>query len=99
MRRLIQRPVARETREAVRALWGNGAAAAAKQRELGRSDQGNRASVTGGRTMDGFVVLIKKLVRASATEVNGTPGGLRWRAIQAGKESVARERDALRQSG
>src|SRR5450631_2028670 len=42
-----------KAREAVKAFWGNRAAAVAKQKELGREDQGERAGVTGGKNMDG----------------------------------------------
>lgn len=54
-----------KSREAVKAFWGNRAAAVAKQRELGRSDQGERGGVTAGKNMDGFIALIKDLVRAN----------------------------------
>ena len=47
-----------KAREAVKAFWGNRAAAVAKQRELGRADQGERAGVTAGKNMDGFMALI-----------------------------------------
>jgi hypothetical protein len=55
----------RKAKEAVKAFWGNRAAAAAKQKELGREDQGERAGVTGGKNMDGFVALIKDVIRAN----------------------------------
>jgi hypothetical protein len=54
-----------KTREAVKAFWGNRSAAAAKQRELGREDQGERAGVTSGKNMDGFLALIQDLVRGN----------------------------------
>ena len=54
-----------KAREAVKAFWGNRAAAAAKQRELGRSDQGERAGVTSGKNMDGFIALIQDVIRAN----------------------------------
>lgn len=54
-----------KAREAVKAFWGNRAAAAAKQKELGREDQGERAGVTAGKNMDGFVALIQDVVRAN----------------------------------
>ena len=54
-----------KAREAVRAFWGNRAAAAAKQRELGHADQGERAGVTAGKNMDGFLALIQDLVRGN----------------------------------
>ena len=36
-----------KAKEAVKVFWGNRAAAAAKQRELDREDQGERSGVTG----------------------------------------------------
>lgn len=54
-----------KAREAVKAFWGNRAAAVEKQRELGRADQGERAGVTGGKNMDGFLALIQDLVRGN----------------------------------
>lgn len=54
-----------KAREAIKAFWGNRAAAAAKQRELGRSDQGERAGVTSGKNMDGFVSLVIDVIRAN----------------------------------
>jgi hypothetical protein len=54
-----------KAREAVKAFWGNRAAAVAKQRELGREDQGERAGVTAGKNMDGFIALIQDLIRAN----------------------------------
>ncbi len=52
-------------KEAIKAFWGNRAAAVAKQKELGREDQGERAGVTAGKNMDGFIVLIKDVIRAN----------------------------------
>jgi Restriction endonuclease XhoI len=54
-----------KAKEAVKAFWGNRAAAVAKQKELGRKDQGERASVTGGKNMDGFIALIQDVIRAN----------------------------------
>ena len=54
-----------KAKEAVKAFWGNRAAAVAKQRELGRADQGERGGVTAGKNMDGFMALIKDIVRAN----------------------------------
>ncbi|CRM67302.1 PaeR7I family type II restriction endonuclease [Pseudomonas sp. 44 R 15] len=51
--------------EAVRAFWGNRTAARAKQIEAGVLDQGERAGVTGGKNMDGFMVLLLELLRAN----------------------------------
>src|ERR1700691_849877 len=55
----------KKAREAVKVFWGNRAAAVAKQRELGRSDQGERAGVTSGKNMDGFIALIQDVIRAN----------------------------------
>lgn len=55
----------RKARDAVRVFWGNRAAAAAKQKELGREDQGERAGVTSGKNMDGFLTLIQDIIRAN----------------------------------
>lgn len=53
----------RQAREAVMAFWGNRAKAAQKQAEAGVADRGERAGVTGGANMDGFVALVLDLVR------------------------------------
>jgi Restriction endonuclease XhoI len=55
-------------REAVKAFWGNREAARQKQIEAGKADQGERASVTAGKNMDGFVALAMQIVKA-----NGLP--------------------------
>lgn len=55
----------RKAREAVKAFWGNRAIAVQKQRELGRADQGERAGVTAGKNMDGFIALIQDVIRAN----------------------------------
>jgi hypothetical protein len=54
-----------KAREAVQAFWGNRAKARKKQVEAGIVDQGERASVTGGKNMDGFTALVIDLVRAN----------------------------------
>jgi hypothetical protein len=55
----------RKAREAVRAFWGNREAAHRKQIESGKADQGERAGVTAGKNMDGFIALVSDLVRAN----------------------------------
>lgn len=52
----------RKAREATMAFWGNREKAKQKQIEAGKSDQGERAGVTAGNNMDGFVALIIDLV-------------------------------------
>ena len=54
-----------KAREAVRAFWGNRDAAKKKQIEAGKADQGERAGVTSGKNMDGFIALILDIVRAN----------------------------------
>ncbi|MFE5671668.1 PaeR7I family type II restriction endonuclease [Agromyces sp. NPDC056523] len=53
------------TAEAVGAFWDTRAAAAATQRLSGNVDAGERAGVTSGKNMDGFVELIAELVYAN----------------------------------
>lgn len=54
--------------EAVKAFWGNRIAARNKQMEAGTFDQGERAGVTGGKNMDGFMVLLLELIRANGLD-------------------------------
>ncbi len=55
----------RKAREAVKAFWGNREAARQKQIESGKADQGERAGVTSGKNMDGFIALVLDIVRAN----------------------------------
>lgn len=55
----------RQARDAVMAFWGNREKARQKQIEAGVVDQGERAGVTSGKNMDGFIALIIDLVRAN----------------------------------
>ena len=55
----------RKAKESVMAFWGNREKARQKQIEAGIADQGERAGVTGGKNMDGFVSLIKDLTDAN----------------------------------
>ncbi|MFA5913138.1 MAG: PaeR7I family type II restriction endonuclease [Burkholderiales bacterium] len=55
----------RKAHEAVKAFWGNRKAARQKQIESGKADQGERAGVTGGKNMDGFIALVLDIVRAN----------------------------------
>ncbi len=55
----------RKAREAMKAFWGNREAARQKQIESGKADQGERAGVTAGKNMDGFVALVLDIVRAN----------------------------------
>lgn len=51
-----------KTREAVKAFWGNRESARQKQVESGKADQGERAGVTAGKNMDGFLALVKDII-------------------------------------
>lgn len=55
----------KRAREAVKAFWGNRELARQKQIEAGKVDQGDRASVTAGKNMDGFVALMLQIVEAN----------------------------------
>jgi len=57
------------TRDAIKAFWKTRDDAKRKQKESGKTDQGERAGVTGGKNMDGFSSLVVDLVKA-----NGLPG-------------------------
>lgn len=55
----------RKAREATMAFWGNRENARQKQIEAGKADQGERAGVTAGKNMDGFLALIIDIVKAN----------------------------------
>lgn len=57
-----------KAREATMAFWGNREKARQKQIEAGKADQGERAGVTGGKNMDGFLALIIDLVKANGLD-------------------------------
>ncbi|MCZ7556739.1 MAG: PaeR7I family type II restriction endonuclease [Bacteroidia bacterium] len=52
----------KEARSAIKKFWRQRDGARQKQANRGISDQGERAGVTAGKNMDGFVTLIKKVV-------------------------------------
>jgi hypothetical protein len=54
-----------KAREAVQAFWGNRERARQKQIEAGKADQGERAGVTAGKNMDGFIALVIDIVKAN----------------------------------
>lgn len=58
----------RSAREAVQAFWGNREKARQKQIESGKADQGERAGVTAGKNMDGFIALVIDLVRRNGLD-------------------------------
>lgn len=55
----------RKAREATMAFWGNREKARQKQIEAGKADQGERAGVTAGKNMDGFIALVIDLIDAN----------------------------------
>ena len=57
-----------KARDAIRLFWQTREEARQKQAITGKSDQGERAGVTGGKNMDGFSGLVTEVVRA-----NGLP--------------------------
>ena len=59
-----------KVREAVQAFWGNREKARQKQMEAGRVDAGERAGVTAGKNMDGFVALVIDLVQANGLNID-----------------------------
>ncbi len=54
-----------KARDAIKDFWGKREEARRKQQESGREDQGERAGVTAGKNMDGFVSLISDIIRAN----------------------------------
>lgn len=54
--------------EAVQAFWGNREMARLKQIQAGRRDQGERASVTAGKNMNGFLTLAVDIVRGNGLD-------------------------------
>ncbi|NOK71577.1 MAG: restriction endonuclease [Chloroflexi bacterium AL-N10] len=55
--------------ESVKAFWRTRMAAHHKQLESGKTDQGERASVTAGKNMDGFLSLVSDLVYANGLDL------------------------------
>ena len=53
----------RTAHDAVKAFWRNRASALQRQVDAGRVDQGERASVTAGKNMDGFKSLIVDIIK------------------------------------
>jgi len=54
-----------KAKEAVKAFWSNRDAAKKKQADNGNTDQGERAGVTAGKNMDGFLDLVLDIVKAN----------------------------------
>ena len=58
----------RKALEAIQAFWDSREKAHQKQIESGKADQGERASVTAGKNMDGFISLVIDIVRANGLD-------------------------------
>lgn len=54
-----------KAREATMAFWGNRERARQAQIEAGKADQGERAGVTAGKNMDGFLAMLIDIVQAN----------------------------------
>jgi type II restriction enzyme len=65
---------------AIRHFWSARVRAAKKQKRQGSGDQGNRSGVTAGKNMDGFIVMVRQIIRdngLSNTEIyTGSRGNL-----------------------
>ena len=61
----ILQNLAARTHQAVAHYWAVRAAQSAKQKQVGRADQGLRSAVTGGAQMDGFIDMFSDLVKAA----------------------------------
>jgi len=54
-----------QARDAVKAFWRNREAARQKQMVSGKADQGERAGVTSGKNMDGFLALVLDVIKSN----------------------------------
>ncbi len=61
----------RKARMAVQAFWGNREQARRNQIDTGKADQGERAGVTAGKNMDGFIDLVVEIVRSNGLDPAG----------------------------
>ena len=57
-----------KAREAVKTFWESREQARQKQIDAGKADQGERAGVTAGKNMDGFLALVVDIVRANGLD-------------------------------
>jgi len=56
------------SQQAVKTFWGNRAAARMRQLKSGKADQGERAGVTAGKNMDGFLDIVVDIIKANGLE-------------------------------
>lgn len=59
---LSERRIETGIAKAVRLFWDTRSGQAKKQKDAGRTDQGSRGAVTGGKQMDGFVRLVRDII-------------------------------------
>lgn len=60
---LSERRIASGIAEAVRHFWDTRSGQAKKQQDAGHADQGARGAVTGGKQMDGFILLLRDIIK------------------------------------
>lgn len=77
--------------EAVRHFWNTRAGQAKKQVDSGRSDQGARGAVTGGKQMDGFVSLVRHVI----TEAGISSNCITLTPVSNCRASFARKRNGI----
>ncbi len=57
-----------KAQNAIKAFWGKREAARQRQSANGNVDQGERAGVTAGKNMDGFLTMVKEVVHRNGLE-------------------------------
>jgi hypothetical protein len=60
---LSERHIETGIAKAVRHFWDTRSGQAKKKQDAGRTDQGSRGAVTGGKQMDGFVLLMRDIIK------------------------------------
>ena len=60
---LSERRIENGLAKAIRHFWTTRDGQARKQQDAGRTDQGSRGAVTGGKQMDGFVAIVQDIIR------------------------------------
>jgi len=69
---------------AVKSFWENRESAKQRQLDSGAGDRGERASVTAGRNMDGFLEMLLEIIRA-----NGLSQAEMYQKLRCGKFELA----------
>jgi len=60
---LSERHIENGLAKAIRHFWTTRDGQSRKQQDAGRTDQGSRGAVTGGKQMDGFVAIVQDIIR------------------------------------